>query len=115
MSEFPDYVYPPVKPDADEKSCEIEWFDECGHLAGDSNPSIGRVRIKEHDHVGPNHTVHIRASRWLRIWEAHAKRLTTDLPKQAGLGMGALPIAAPLPVPATCPVTLEELLAEDAE
>jgi hypothetical protein len=59
-----------------DQTCEIKWFDAQGRLTPDKNPSIGRVRIKEHDYVRrTGETMHFRASRWMRICEQHAQRL----------------------------------------
>jgi hypothetical protein len=68
-------------------TCEIKWFDEKGRLLGDANPSIGRVRVREHDFVGQSASgkpsvTHIRASRWMHICAEHAQRLAHDPEKQ---------------------------------
>jgi hypothetical protein len=69
-------------------------FDEKSRLTGDSNPSIGRVRIKEHDFVRRDQNGEIvrnRAPRRRLAMDAHLRRArqTADGTWEGNSGVGA--------------------------
>ncbi len=60
-------------------TCEIKWIDDKGTPTGDSNPAIGRVRMREHQYFKgrpQGRPMTLERSRWYRICAVHYKRLS---------------------------------------
>lgn len=57
-------------------TCCIQWIDEAGHPTPDTNPAIGRVKLRSHQITLPDGRLYrVEESDWFPICQTHATRL----------------------------------------